>query len=145
MELQIVKGIAGLIAVCVAVMLGMATIHGEREAATQNTRDLFVGSWRLVSLEHTGPDGKIDKPDCSGQFCRAIRSSCAVGASKVSTWLDRQGQLPSACSAIDTADCARRFVKAIFPLCGSRRSGSNSVGRRRRSSDASAQRVRSIT
>ena len=68
MKLRIVQRIAGLIAVCVAVMLGLATIHGEREAPTQNTRDLFVGSWRLVSLEHTGPDGKIDKPNCSGQF-----------------------------------------------------------------------------
>ena len=78
MKPRIVPGVAGRIAVCVAVMLGMATIQGEREAPTQNTRDLFVGSWRLVSLEHTGPDGKIDKPDCSGQFVFTADGHAAV-------------------------------------------------------------------
>jgi hypothetical protein len=32
----------------------------------------------LVSLEHTGPDGKIDKPDCSGQFLFTVEGHAAV-------------------------------------------------------------------
>ena len=78
MKRPIVKGVATLIAVCVPVMLAVATIHGEREALSQNTRAPFVGSWRLVSLEHAGPDGKIDKPDCSGQFVFTADGHAAV-------------------------------------------------------------------
>jgi hypothetical protein len=68
MTLQIAGRCAGLFGLSLIVTLGTATLRAERDAPAQNTRDSFVGSWRLVSLEHTGPDGKVERPDCTGQF-----------------------------------------------------------------------------
>ena len=78
MKLRIAGGLAGLFGLSLAVTLGTATLGGERQAPAQDTRDPFVGSWRLVSLEHTGPDGKVDKADCSGQFVFTADGHAAV-------------------------------------------------------------------
>jgi hypothetical protein len=78
MKLQMAGWLAGLFGLSLAVMLGTATLRGERRVPAQDTRDAFVGSWRLVSLEHTGPDGKVDKADCSGQFVFTADGHAAV-------------------------------------------------------------------
>jgi hypothetical protein len=50
----------------------------QRATPAQDTRSRFVGSWRLVALEHIGPDGKVDKADCSGQFMFTADGHAAV-------------------------------------------------------------------
>src|SRR5262245_12307952 len=78
MKLRIAGGLAGLFGLSLAAILGTATLTGERRAPAQDARDPFVGSWRLVSLEHTGPDGKVDRADCSGQFMFTADGHAAV-------------------------------------------------------------------
>jgi len=73
-NLQMARRLAGLF---LAVMLAAAHVKGERQAP-KDARDPFVGSWRLVSLEHTGPDGKVEKADCSGQFVFTADGHAAV-------------------------------------------------------------------
>ena len=72
------SGLAGLFALCVAVVFATAILRGERQAPAQGPRNPFVGSWRLVTLEHTGPDGKVDTADCSGQFVFTADGHAAV-------------------------------------------------------------------
>jgi hypothetical protein len=43
-----------------------------------NALDAFVGTWRLVSLERSGPGGMVDKPDCTGQFLFTADGDAAV-------------------------------------------------------------------
>jgi hypothetical protein len=69
---------AGLAGLSLAVLLNTPILRGERKAPVQDARDPFVGSWRLVSLEHTGPDGKVEKSDCSGQFVFTADGHAAV-------------------------------------------------------------------
>jgi len=38
------------------------------QAGGSGVRERFVGGWRLVSLEHEGPDGKVNRIDCCGLF-----------------------------------------------------------------------------
>jgi hypothetical protein len=44
------------------------TTSYERTVPAQDGHNRFAGSWRLVSLEETGSDGKLGKADCIGQF-----------------------------------------------------------------------------
>ena len=41
---------------------------GQLATRTSDARSQFVGAWRLVSVEHTAPDGTLEKPQCRGQF-----------------------------------------------------------------------------
>ncbi|HET8825111.1 MAG TPA: lipocalin-like domain-containing protein [Terriglobales bacterium] len=41
---------------------------GKDRATAASIQNRLVGAWRLVSLEEPGPDGKVHKPDCTGQF-----------------------------------------------------------------------------
>jgi hypothetical protein len=65
--------------VVVAALWGAALIGQERDAGP-GVRELFVGSWRLVSLEEKGADGQIHAADCSGMlvFTREGRMSVQV-------------------------------------------------------------------
>jgi len=51
-----------------------------QEPAGPGVRELFVGSWRLVSLEEEGADGQVHGADCSGMlvFSREGRMSVQV-------------------------------------------------------------------
>jgi lipocalin-like protein len=76
MKRLVSRAILGL---CLTIIAGTPTMtSAERPAPVQDTRSRFVGSWRLVSLEHTGPDGKVDKADCSGQFIFTADGHAAV-------------------------------------------------------------------
>ena len=60
--------VPALVCVAMAIALG-AELNGKQAAAAQGEhRDRFVGTWRLVSLEEPGPDGKVHKADCTGLF-----------------------------------------------------------------------------
>lgn len=78
MTLRIAGGLAGLCGLSFAVMFASAIAAGQRQAFAQDTLDRFVGSWRLVSLEHSGPGGKVDKADCIGQFVFTADGHAAV-------------------------------------------------------------------
>lgn len=41
---------------------------GKDRATAASIQNRLVGAWRLVSLEEPGPDGKLHKADCTGQF-----------------------------------------------------------------------------
>ena len=76
MKTQWSKALAG-----VSVVMILATpvaSKGQRSTAVQNTPDVFVGSWRLVSLERTEPGGRTEKPDCAGQFLFTADGHAAV-------------------------------------------------------------------
>ena len=51
----------------------------DREA-DENMRDRFIGAWRLVWLEEEGPDGRVQRADCTGTlvFTREGRMSVQV-------------------------------------------------------------------
>jgi hypothetical protein len=68
-----------LFGLCLTIIASAATMTSvQGPAPVQDARSRFVGSWRLVSLEHTGPDGKVDKADCSGQFVFTADGYAAV-------------------------------------------------------------------
>jgi hypothetical protein len=49
--------------------VGVAAISGPLATAQDRTaREQFVGTWRLVSLEQPGPDGKPHRNDCAGML-----------------------------------------------------------------------------
>lgn len=76
MRRSVARVLAGL---CLAAILGSPmNISGRRSAPVQDARQRFVGSWRLVPLEHAGPDGKAEKPDCVGQFVFTADGGAAV-------------------------------------------------------------------
>jgi len=55
----------------VTLLIGMTstTLSGSQDrGGNEGIRARFVGAWRLVSLEATGPDGKIHKADSTGLF-----------------------------------------------------------------------------
>jgi hypothetical protein len=78
MKPQTTVRLAALFGLCLALVLGTVSLKGERQTPGQGTRDPFVGAWRLVSLEHTGPDGKVEKADCTGQFVFTADGHAAV-------------------------------------------------------------------
>jgi hypothetical protein len=65
--------------VLVATLWGTVLIGQERDAGP-GARELFVGAWRLVSLEEEGADGQLRAADCSGMlvFTREGRMSVQV-------------------------------------------------------------------
>jgi hypothetical protein len=62
-----------------ALSLGGRASSGQ-EPAGPGVRELFVGSWRLVSLEEEGADGLLHAADCTGLlvFTREGRMSVQV-------------------------------------------------------------------
>ena len=78
MKLQVAGRLAGLFGLSLALMLAPVSLKGERQTRAQDSRDPFVGAWRLVSLEHTETDGKVDKADCTGQFVFTADGHAAV-------------------------------------------------------------------
>jgi hypothetical protein len=70
--------VTALVALGLAAMVGVRMTSGERSSPSQDPRSRFVGSWRLVSLEHTGPDGNVEKADCIGQFVFTADGHAAV-------------------------------------------------------------------
>ena len=66
-------------ALCLSAMVGApTTMNGEHASFVQDARSRFVGSWRLVSLEHPGPDGSVEQADCIGQFIFTADGHAAV-------------------------------------------------------------------
>ncbi len=53
------------------VFIGMTSttlLRSQDRGGNAGIRERFVGAWRLVSLETSGPDGKIHKADSTGMF-----------------------------------------------------------------------------
>jgi hypothetical protein len=76
MKTSATNALAGL---CLAAIVGTpVTPSGQRTAPAEDARHQFVGAWRLVSLEHTGPDGKVEKADCTRQFVFTADGHAAV-------------------------------------------------------------------
>jgi hypothetical protein len=56
----------------VSLFIGMTTISGLTPSGSQdrgvneNSRDRFIGAWRLAWLEEEGADGKTRRADCTG-------------------------------------------------------------------------------
>jgi Lipocalin-like domain len=57
-----------LLAICVVALFVGAGAATFGQAGGSGVRERFVGGWRLVSLEHEGTDGKVNKIDCCGLF-----------------------------------------------------------------------------
>src|SRR3977135_732365 len=55
-------------AVVAALVLSAAASRAQGRAAGDDTRDRFVGAWRLAWLEEPGPDGSIPRVGGSGIF-----------------------------------------------------------------------------
>ena len=55
---------------CIALAFTTSTDLTARHGAVaaQGNRERFVGAWRLARLEEPGADGKLRRPDCTGQF-----------------------------------------------------------------------------
>jgi lipocalin-like protein len=47
---------------------GSALPGSEDRDGNQSVKNRFVGAWRLVSLQTSGPDGQIQKTDSTGMF-----------------------------------------------------------------------------
>jgi hypothetical protein len=76
MKMSVFNALAGL---SLAAIVGTPmTTSGHRPAPAKGARHQFAGSWRLVSLEQTGRDGKVEKPDCVGQFVFTADGHAAV-------------------------------------------------------------------
>jgi hypothetical protein len=48
------------------------------QSADQNAAAGLVGAWRLVSLEESGTDGKVQKADCTGMFVFSANGQASV-------------------------------------------------------------------
>jgi Lipocalin-like domain len=59
-------GVVSLVAT--ALVLSAAASRAQGRAVGDDTRDRFVGAWRLAWLEEPGPDGSIHRADCTGMF-----------------------------------------------------------------------------
>src|SRR5258706_7060987 len=59
-------GVVSLPAIALVLSAAASRAHGR--AVGDDTRDRFVGAWRLAWLEEPGPDGSIHRADCSGMF-----------------------------------------------------------------------------
>ncbi len=60
-------GAASLL-LAMAVGTGSTAASSRDRAVNENTRERFVGAWRLVWLEEEGADGKVHRADCSGML-----------------------------------------------------------------------------
>jgi hypothetical protein len=78
MKTSVTHAVARLCLAVIVVVGTPMTMNGQRTTRAQDARTRFVGAWRLVSLEHTGPDGKVEKPDCTGQFVFTADGHAAV-------------------------------------------------------------------
>ena len=61
------KGAASLL-LALAGLTGSTGVATGDHAVREETRDGFVGAWRLVWLEEEGGDGKVHRADCSGML-----------------------------------------------------------------------------
>jgi hypothetical protein len=59
-------GVVSLVAI--ALVLSAVASRAQGRAVGDDTRDRFVGAWRLAWLEEPGPDGSIHRADCTGMF-----------------------------------------------------------------------------
>jgi hypothetical protein len=115
MKMSVFNALAGL---CLAASVGTPmTTNGQRTAPAQDARNRFAGSWRLVSLEQTGPDGKIEKPDCAGQFIFTADGHAAVqvmyrnpGAGQTESTQYAQGGYEATFGRYTVDDEARTFT-----------------------------------
>jgi len=55
------------VAICL-VLVAAGITAGRNRGGDQDIRARFAGAWRLAWLERPGPDGKINRVDCSGMF-----------------------------------------------------------------------------
>jgi hypothetical protein len=51
-----------------ALFLSVAASRAQESKVRDDTRDPFIGAWRLVWLEEPGPDGNVHRADCTGMF-----------------------------------------------------------------------------
>jgi lipocalin-like protein len=58
----------GLLCLTMAMISDAPLTASHDVAAAPGDRERFVGAWRLARLEEPGADGKLRKPDCTGQF-----------------------------------------------------------------------------
>jgi len=48
------------------IISGLTTSMSQDRGVNQNSRDRFIGAWRLAWLEEPGADGKVHTVDCTG-------------------------------------------------------------------------------
>jgi hypothetical protein len=66
---------------CLAVVVVRTPLNAsvdQSSAPTQRSQARFVGAWRLVSLEHAGRGGALEKAECTGQFVFTADGHAAV-------------------------------------------------------------------
>jgi hypothetical protein len=115
MKTSVANVVAGL---CLAaIVCTPMAMSGERAAPAQDARHRFVGAWRLVSLEQTGPDGKVEQPDCVGQFVFTADGHAAVqvmyrsaGAGRTESTPYAQGGYEATFGQYTVHDTARTFT-----------------------------------
>lgn len=78
MQTPLSNALAGLCLAIAIVGTPVTTAGSQRNTEAQQAQQRFVGSWRLISLEHTGSDGKVQKADCTGQFVFTADGHAAV-------------------------------------------------------------------
>ena len=58
----------GFLSLCAAIFLvGLCVVSAHAQTG-KSDRDQLVGAWKLVELDHPGPDGKLNRIDSSGMF-----------------------------------------------------------------------------
>ena len=75
------RACVGMVLLFVALTtLSGSALSGQDRAASEGTRERFIGAWRLVSLEEPGADGTVHGADCTGMlvFTRENRLSVQV-------------------------------------------------------------------
>jgi len=68
----------GLLVAIIAIGAPLNASVSQRSESTQRAHAPFVGAWRLVSLEHAGGGGSLEKADCAGQFVFTADGHAAV-------------------------------------------------------------------
>jgi hypothetical protein len=71
----------GVVLMLIAVTtLSDSALSGQDRAGSEDTRERFIGAWRLVWLEEPSADGTVHKADCTGMlvFTREDRMSVQV-------------------------------------------------------------------
>jgi hypothetical protein len=53
--------------IAAVLLIGSAGAFCSGQAGASD-RDRLVGAWKLVGLEQPGPDGKLNRIECSGMF-----------------------------------------------------------------------------
>ena len=109
--------LAGLCLAIVGVSTSLNAAVEQRDTSAERAHARFVGSWRLVSLEHAGRDGSLEKADCIGQFVFTADGHAAVqvmyrnpGATDTGSTQYAQGGYEATFGRYDVDDTTKTFT-----------------------------------